>query len=179
MRSVELFPPESIMLFESIPLPSMWGLIRRLPAFLLSKAYPSQKLAKLVYVDLRPRHGSATIYLGEVPTFALWLQIINLSPFDIELDRAGFQLRLGGANVKAVILKKQTIAAGEIATVYLNETINEGQAAQFAKTFISGTTIDLEGDIEFNCKVRPFHKSIGPLDGIHPTVYNLNYYPAR
>ena len=158
------------MALETIPIQGIWRLLRWLPGFLLRRYFTREKLAQLIYVDLRPRHNSAVVDLGESASFSLYLMAINLSPFPIELDRAGFRFGLGGSMLHASILKKQVIAPGEITSLYISGTIPEGPAKQFARH--PSNPVVLDGNIEFNCNVQSFAKTIGHLDGIHPVVYN-------
>ena len=159
------------MIIESIPLQGLWKLLRTLPSFLLRWYFTPEKLAQLIYIDLRPRHDSAVVDLGQTATFSLWLQAINLSPFTVELDRASFRFWCGGSTVKASILNKKIIVPGEIVDLHLNEAIPEGVSNQMAKQ-IEGNRFALDGNIEFNCKIRSFAKNIGHLDGINANVIN-------
>ncbi|KXS32538.1 MAG: Uncharacterized protein AWT59_1371 [Candidatus Gallionella acididurans] len=161
------------MVIETIPIQGLWKLIRFLPGFALRWYFTPEKLAKLIYIDIRPRHDSAVVNLGQTATFTLYLQAINLSPFSVELDRASFRFWFGGVTLNASILKKQVIAPGEIADLYLNEAIPDGHANQMAKQ-IEGNRVALDGNIEFNCKVRSFAKTLGHLDGINAKVYNAH-----
>lgn len=159
------------MALETIPIQSIWSLLRRLPAFFLRRYFTAEKLAGLIYVDIKPRHDSVVVNLGQGASITLWFQAINLSPFPVELDRASFRFWCGGAIVKISILNKQIIAPGEIATLYAYELIPDGHADQMAMT-IEENSCGLEGNIEFNSKVRSFAKNLGHLDGIHPRVLN-------
>ncbi|NMF98783.1 hypothetical protein GPA27_15475 [Aromatoleum toluolicum] len=160
------------MALETIPIQSIWRLFRWLPGFLLRQYFTQEKLAQLIYLDLRPRHNSATVDLGESASFSLYLLAINLSPFSVELDRAGFRCWIGGAPLDAAILKKQLISPGEIACLYISGTIPDGLANQIAKNLDNAAGLD--GNIEFNCSVRPFSKTVGLLDGICPKIYNAH-----
>ncbi len=159
------------MPLETIPIQSIWGLLRHLPVLALKRYFTPERLARLVYVDLRPRHESVCINLVQGASITLWLQAINLSPFPVELDRASCQFWCGGTIVNTSILNKQIIAPGEIATLYAYELIPDGHADQMAQT-IERNACSLNGNIEFNCKVRSFAKNLGNLDGIHPQVLN-------
>jgi len=159
---------------ESIPIQGLWGLIRRLPSFFLRWYFTSEKLGRLIYVDLRPRHDSAVINLGQGANFRVYLQAINLSPFPVELDRASFRFWCGGVTLNASILKKQLIGPGEITGLSLQEAIPDGHANQIAKC-LERNMIALDGNIEFNCKVRSFAKNIGHLDGINAKVFNPQF----
>ncbi|MDK9690524.1 MULTISPECIES: hypothetical protein [Azospira] len=160
------------MALETIPIQGIWRLLRWLPGFLLRRYFTKEKLSQLIYVDLRPRHSSVVVDLGESASFSLWLMAINLSPFPVELDRAGFRFWLGGSTIDASILKKQVIAPGEVASLYISGAIPEGPANQFARH--SGNPVALDGNIEFNCNVRSFAKTVGHLDGINPIIHNAH-----
>lgn len=102
------------MALETIPIQSTWRLFRWLPGVLLRLYFTQEKLAQLIYLHLRHRHDSAIFDLGESATFSLYLLAINLSPFPVELDRAGFRFWPGGAALNALIFKKQLIDPWEM-----------------------------------------------------------------
>jgi hypothetical protein len=160
------------MAIETIPIQGVWRLLRWLPGFFLRRFFTQERLAQLIYVDIRPRHDSVVVDLGPTASFSLYLQAINLSPFSVELDRASFRFWLGGVTLNALILKKQIISPGQIATLYIGETIPDGPANQTARYIDNPVTLD--GNIEFNCSVRPFAKTVGHLDGINPKFHNAN-----
>ena len=162
------------MAIETIPIQGIWSLLRRLPALLLRWYFTPEKLAGLIYIDIRPRHDSAVVYLGQAASFTLYLQAINLSPFSVELDRASFRFWCGGVTLNASILNKQIIGPGEITSLYLHEAIPDGHANQMAKSSEDNPAA-LDGNIEFNCKVRSFAKRVGHLDGINPKILNAKF----
>ncbi len=162
-------------MIELIPIQGLLrSLLSKLPKLLLRRHFTSEKLSGLVYVDIRPRHESATLNLSQGASFTLWIQVINLSPFEIELDRANFIFWCGGAKLKTSILKKRIIVLGEIVSLDIEDAIPDGYAQQIAKS--SENRMALEGNIEFNCKVRSFAKNIGHLDGINARILNANFY---
>lgn len=155
----------------TIPIQGLWRILRWLPGLFLRWYFTPAKLARLIYVDIYPRYDSAVVELGQSASFTLNLQVINLSPFSVELDRASFHFWCGGTILNASILKKQVIAPGEITTLYIRESIPDGHANQIAK-MLQGNPIALEGNIEFNCKVCSFAKTVGRLDGVNLKVNN-------
>lgn len=159
------------MPIETIPIKSLWGLLRWLPGFLIRWHFSPEKLGKLIYADIQPRHESALINLGDSAYFTVYLQVINLSPFSVELDRASFRFWCGGVTLNASILKRQTIAPGEITSLYIHEAIPDGYAIQITKNH-KGNLVALDGNIEFNSKVRSFAKNICHLDGISLRILN-------
>jgi len=162
------------MAIETIPIQSIWSVLRKLPSWILQWYFTPEKLAGLIYIDIRPRHDPVVVDLGQGASFTLYLQVINLSPFLVELDRASFRFWYGGASLNASILNKQVIAPGEIASLYVREVIPDGHASQMAKS-LAGNPVSLDGNIEFNCKVQSFAKRVGSLDGINPRVFNAKY----
>lgn len=163
--------------FHGIPIGSVWTAVRWLPPIILRTFFPKRRLADLQLVDLRPRHEPVTIDLGENPTFCIWLDAINLSPFKVELDRAEFQFWYGSSPFEAKILKRQSIAPGDKALFYLSGSIPEGIATQIAKNYKANGNIDgmLAGHIDFNCDLHAFGKDITSLSGIRPRVLNENF----
>ncbi len=163
---------------HGIPIKSVWTFITWLPGFILRRFFPKERLAALIYIDVRARHDSVTINLAQSASYQIWLTLINLSPFEVELDRAEFCFAYGGMGVKSSILKKQKFAPGEIATLYLSEVIPDGLAQQMATSHENNSNFSgglLEGFIEFNCKLQPFRKDGFTLSGIRPYVINSNY----
>jgi hypothetical protein len=127
---------------------------------------------------LRPRHEPVTVDLGESSTFSIWLDTINLSPFEVELDRAEFEFWYGSSPLKAAILKKQTIVPGEIAQFRLSGSIPDGVANQIARNYRANCgNLDgmLSGHMEFNCNLHSFPKEVLSLSGIRPRLMNENF----
>lgn len=161
------------MIVEGIPIKQLWALLARLPKFLLKRRFTPETLAGLVYVDLRPRHDPATLDLGQSATFELWLQVINLSPFEVELDRADFGLQCGPI-LRAGISRRQKISPGEIASLRVHGPMTDGQADEISRFIEHNSTVKLEGYMDFNCALHCFAKAIYNLEGIRPRVINAN-----
>ena len=135
--------------------------------------FTQEKLAQLIYVDLFPRNQSAVINLGQDAWVHLHLQVINLSPYPVELDRAVFHFRCGAVAIKTSILKKQSIAPGEIASLFLEEALSDGQASQIHTNF-EMNQVALDGNIEFNSAIRSFAKTVGQLSGVQAKLINAH-----
>jgi hypothetical protein len=163
---------------HGIPIGSIWTAVRWFPGYFLRKYFPRERLAALQYVDLAPRHESATINLGEAASFGLWLQIINLSPFEVELDRAEFEFHYAGASLKASVLKKQRFQPGEIASFQISNAMPDGAANQIVQNRkVNDPNLEgaLSGHIEFNCKLHSFPRQVPYLQGIRPRIMNENW----
>lgn len=164
--------------FHGIPIGSIWTAMKRLPPVILRRFFSKQRLADLQHIDLRPRHEPVTVDLGESSTFSIWLHSINLSPFEVELDRAEFEFWYGSSPLKATILRKQKIAPGEIAQFRLSGSIPDGIANQIARNLkANGRNLDgtLSGHIDFNCNLHAFPKQVLNLSGIRPYLMNETF----
>lgn len=160
------------MAVDGIPIKEFWAFFTWLPKFILRWRFTPEKLAGLVHVDLRPRGDATTLNLGEVASFELWLQVINLSPFEIVLDRADFNFRCGPV-LQARYTRRQKIAPGEIAALRLAGSMTDGEVRQVVQHNKNNNSISLDGHIDFDCALHPFAKPIGYLEGIKPTLQNL------
>jgi hypothetical protein len=109
--------------------------------------------------------------LAEAASIELSFQVINGSPFPVELDRAWFRFSFNGASIKLSFLERKAIASGETALLYLYEALPDGHATQIAKNS-GGNQAWLEGNLDFNCNARQFSKNIGSLSGIQLTIVN-------
>jgi hypothetical protein len=158
---------------ESIPIYGILkGLIRNLPVILYKWYYTSERLSGLVYCDLFPRGESAEIDLGQLASARISLQIINLSPFPMEIDRAQLQMNLCGANIEFIQLRRTNIEPGAITQLFLNSTMQDSSANAIASSPDTTMRAWLNGALEINCKVRNFQKVVG-LPEIRPTVINI------
>lgn len=159
-------------MIENIPL---YGLLRSvlkwIPPFLIRRFYPADRLAQLIYLDLQPRYEAVRIDLGSAATARVVLQLINLSPFPVQIDRASFRLMFAGATISMAFLERKALAIGEPTSLYLEAAVPDGFANQMARIW-KGQTAWLEGHIDFNCSVREFAKPVRTLSQIPVAVIN-------
>jgi hypothetical protein len=169
------------MAFDLVAVKGLWPLVSRVP-WLVAVAgrwyFTSERLAALVYVDVFPRNESARVDLGGVASFQLHLQLMNLTPFELELDRANFHFWCGGVRLDGQVLEKRKISPGASESLFLSGSIPDGAANQIAALF-RGNQASLDGNIEFNCSVRSFAKRVGSLSGIQTLFVNEHARAAR
>ena len=162
---------------EGLSISSVWKVLNWLPPIILKRIFTKKRMGDLVLVDVRPRYDYATVNLGKVASFDLWLQMINLSPFNIELDRAELKFWCGGIIQKSSILKKYSLNSGQTLELYFSENISDDQATQIAQN-LDNHQAAIELEIEFNCKLHNFSKSTGHLEGVRPRFINQDYRKA-
>ncbi|MDB5874602.1 MAG: hypothetical protein JWQ07_4044 [Ramlibacter sp.] len=163
---------------EGIAFKGLWVIARHLPGFLLRMYFTKQRLADLVYVDIRPRHDPVMVNLAPPASATVYLQIINLGPVPVELDRAEFRLVCGGHPIKTILVRKQTFPVGEICWLYFQEGIQDSQAEHISR-FAAENTVLVDGHIEFNCSVQQFSKTVPALEGVRPHFLNQNFWSQK
>ena len=83
-------------------------------------------------VDIRPRHNRVTVNLNSTPTYDLWFQAINISPFEVELDRAHIEFICAGTSLKMSYTQKSKFESGKISEFHVTGDIPEGKADSMA-----------------------------------------------
>ena len=160
---------------DSIAIAGIWRLLTWLPNFVLRRVFTQERLSELMLFDVRPRFDTSTVNLGSPASFDLWLQLINMSPFDVELDQALFKFYCHGVRFDIPVLEHMRFKSGEIKAFMIDGSINEEQAAQIARHLDSLNHASLSGVMEFNCTLHSFSKNCWQLNGIKPRMVNGNY----
>ena len=148
-------------------------LVGWMPGVLLRMRYTEVRLADLIYFDFMPRSESAWINLGQAPSVRLGLQLINLSPFEIELDRANLKFNVGGATLNLAELNRTKVGSAQVAHLFLEAPLSDGHANLLARD-VPDVRAWLDGRIDFNCKVRPFAKQIRSLQEVQLKIVNAH-----
>ena len=135
---------------DYLSITEIWKYLRWLPKFILRRLFSKQRLADLVLIDVQARHESVLVDLGEVSTYTIWFQIINMTPFEIELDRAEFDFMCAGAKITKQYIKKERFKAGQVASFFIEGEISSPKADQIARLHDQNrSSISLH--CEFNC----------------------------
>ncbi len=104
--------------------------------------------------------------------------MINLLPFEVELDRTDFGLRRGSI-LRAEISRRQKIALGEITSLRVHGSMTDGQADGIGWSLARNNLVSLENHMDFNCALNSFSKTIYNLEGICPRVINASALGQR
>lgn len=102
----------------------VWKIFRWLPDFILKRVFSKRRLSELIYIDVKPRGESVRVDVGQPPIFEVWLQLINMTPFEVELDRAELEMNFSGIRVKYKHLKKTSMQSGEILDLFMSDSID-------------------------------------------------------
>ena len=151
----------------------VWKYFRWLPNFILKRIFSKERLSGLVYIDVKPRGESVRVTLGETSSFDIWFQIINMTPFVIELDRAEFEIRFSGIQVKNKHLRKSTIKSGEIYGLYISDNLDGDQAKAINRMAQSGNRSSINLYAVFNSSLHQFEKQQTQLDEVNVKYIGL------
>ncbi|MDE0145942.1 MAG: hypothetical protein OXI53_01840 [Nitrospira sp.] len=150
----------------------MWGYLTWLPKWLLRRKFSEECMANLVKVDIFPRHENVSVNLSRpFATFQLWFEVTNMSPFDVELDRAQIEFCCSGTPLHVPYIKKIKIKAGETEKFHVDGDIPDNKADQIA-CFYDKADSSMSMDVYFNCRLHNFAKIYHRLDGITPRFIN-------
>ena len=153
-------------------LPGIWGYLTWLPKMFLRWKFSEERMANLVEVDIFPRHENVSVNLDRpFARFQLWFQVINRSPFDVELDRAQIEFCCSRTSLHVSYIKKIKVKAGGIEKFHVDGDIPDNKADQIAH-FRDKDHSSISMDVYFNCRLHGFAKLYHRLDGIKPRFMN-------
>lgn len=150
----------------------MWRYLTWLPEWFLRRKFSEERMADLMMVDIPSRHENVRVDLGHpFATFQLWFQVINRSPFEVELDRAQIEFCCSGSPLHVPYIKKIKVKAGGIEKFHVDGDISDNKADQIAR-FYDKADSSISMDVYFNCRLHSFAKIYNRLDGIKPRFVN-------
>lgn len=155
-------------ILEITSIMEIWKWFKWLPQFILRKVFNKKRLSDLVYIDIRPRNEPFRIQLSNVSSYDVYFQIINMSPFEIELDRAEIKFNLAGVSVNHQHIKKFKLKSGYIGDLLVSGNIDFSSANIIANLSASNGC-QLSMYAVFKCNLHEFEKDNIYLSGINPT----------
>ena len=150
-----------------------WKLIAWLPSFVFKKVFTKEWFQKQVKIDLRARHEPVTLWAGDKKEIQIWLAVVNLTYFDIELDRLIVQFNSAGHQVTLTKLDREDIQSLSVKdNLVLRSNLTLDHVLAIQRNFDQGKGAYIEIHAEFNSKVHNF-KIDKTLDGVLPVCYNF------
>ncbi|MCO6414100.1 MAG: hypothetical protein J5I92_15280 [Thiogranum sp.] len=143
-----------------------------LPNFLLRRLFKPLSLETLVNIDLRPRGDSINMNLGELPAAKIWLQIINHSPFDIELANMTVELWCGAATVDLSRVESISIKAHSTNNDVLVKGALTGEQAEYCSRLTEGDYLGIRINASFKSPFASFSKDTGQMECLHVRTLN-------
>lgn len=152
----------------------VWKYLKWLPRFILRKIFSKERLADLVLIDVQARHEAVRANLGEISSYSIYFQVINMSPFEVELDRAEIDFLCAGVSVSKQHIKKNVFKAGEVGSLFVTGEIESPKAKQMARHYTENrSSISLH--CEFNCALHNFTKVCNNLEGVNVHFVNAEW----
>ncbi len=163
---------------ETLSIVEIWKYLRWLPKFILKRVFTKQRLADLIFIDVQARHKSVEVNLSEVSEHRIYFRVINMSPFDVELDRAEIDFNCAGTSLVTKHIKKQLFKSGEVGSLFISNEVSSSKANQIAKLYESNeSSVTFHG--EFSCALQNFQKVLYGLDGINVAFVNTHVRANR
>jgi len=159
------------MELQLLSIVEIWKHLKWLPKFILRRIFKKERLSDLVLIDVQARHESVKVDLGEVSSYQIYFQVINMSPFDIELDRAEIDFSCAGIPLSNQYIKKTSFKAGQVGSLYIKGEIQTPKAIQIAKVYENNSS-SVSLHCEFNCSLHDFTKICSNLSGVHVNFIN-------
>jgi hypothetical protein len=135
-------------------------------------------MADLILVDVRPRARSVTANLGEIPTFEVWMQVINMSPFEVTLEQSQLDLLCAGISLQCSDVKKHTFKPGQVSSIHFTSDIGDGKANNIARHYLQNDS-SISIHFEMNCALHNFSKTLDNLEGVNVFFLNTNYRSGK
>ncbi len=110
-------------------------LLRLVPAFLLQWYWTEKRLASNVQTMVRGDGQGIKIDGGEIPYFSSLLEVQNLTPFPIEVDRLFGDVFCGGRIASFVSLERKAIKSLASEQVFIRADMTDAQARYLANTY--------------------------------------------
>jgi hypothetical protein len=159
---------------ELSALTGIWKWFKWLPKFLLKRVFSKDRLSELILIDIKARHRSVSLNLMDKSTFSIYFQVINMTPFEIELDRAEVEFNINGARLKTQYMRKTSFKAGEVASWFVEGNVDSADANHIAKHFNeSDDRASITIHCDFNCTLHNFKKAYFTLEGVNIYYTNL------
>ena len=163
---------------EALSISQIWRYFRWLPKFVLRRVFNKERLSGLVYIDVRPRYDAVSVITNDSGTYDIYFQLINMSPFEIELDRAEIDFNCAGVNLNKQYIKKKVFKSGEISEFHVKGNFSSSEADTIAKFHIDHrSNITLSG--YFNCSLHNFNIENLGLEGVRVRFSNAAQRKAR
>lgn len=155
---------------EILSIIEIWRYLKWLPKFILRKLFSQKRMGDLIIVDVQARHQAVRVNLGSTASFSIRFQIINMSPFDVELDRAEIDFSCLSTALSKQYIKKVIFKSGEVSSLYVAGDIDMSKANQMANIYKDKDNSyhsSVSVHCEFNCQLHSFTKICNNLDGVN------------
>ena len=164
--------PDSIFGVTESANDSLVSLYTLIPNFILRWRFKEARVNSLIKIDVLSRGESIRLNLGELPDCQVWIQVVNHSPFDLDIENIKGELNYNGCRVSVEL--KHHIDVSKHSTndsVLLEGKLNGEQANHCSKDNNSSHT-SLTLRTRFITRLGVFKKQSGDLQCLHVHIMN-------
>ncbi len=164
--------PDNIFGIDFTPTPSIVSFYNLVPNFVLKHRFLEPRINSLIKMDVRPRGEPIRLNCGELPDCQIWLQVINHSPFDLDIENIKGDLNYNGCKIN--VETKEHIDIPKHSSnncVLLEGTLTGEQANHCSKdNGVSYTSLTLRSRIRTSFGI--FKKQSDDLQSLHVHIMN-------
>lgn len=82
--------------YQRVPLICLYSII---PITILKWRFKEQRINSYIKIDIRPNGEAVRLNLGELPDCQIWIQLINHSPFNLDVESIKGELNYNGCRI--------------------------------------------------------------------------------
>ncbi|MBK9132474.1 MAG: hypothetical protein IPM20_12675 [Gammaproteobacteria bacterium] len=118
--------------------------------------FPPARLSKLIKIQIAGQSRGIEYWAGDLPKIRVYLEVINLSPFVVEIDRIFGHFNLGSQVASFAYLRRAKVLSPSEVVVFIEADLSDNQIKYIRtnKDAVEKAGINLIA--EFNCKVNDF-----------------------
>ena len=145
---------------------------RYVPDYFLRRSFSEHKVISHVKMDVRSRGDSVNLRLGQLPTCEVWLQVINHTPFPLDVETIKGVLNYNGCSIN--IENKHHIDIDRHSTIdsVLLEGDLTGEQAEHCSIDKDKTYTSLTLHSRIRTKFALFKKDTGDISYLHVAIMN-------
>ncbi|MCU7875161.1 MAG: hypothetical protein KZQ91_20690 [Candidatus Thiodiazotropha sp. (ex Lucinoma borealis)] len=164
--------PDSVFDIVQPPVSSIISLYSLVPNFILRYRFKETRINSFIKIDVRPRGESIRLNLGELPDCQIWVQLVNHSPFDLDIESIQGELNYNGCRVSVETRDHIDVSKhSSNGSILLEGTLTGEQAIHCSKeNNTSYTSLTLRTRIGTTFGV--FKKYSGDLQYMHVSTMN-------
>ena len=158
--------------FVTPPTPSIISLYSFIPSFILKFRFTEIRVNSLIEFNVRSSDESIRLNLGELPDCQVWLQVINHSPFDLEIENIKGDLNHNGCRISIETMEHINIAKHSSSNAALLEGTLTGEQANHCSKENKSSHTSLRLRSRIRTRFGVFKKHSGDMQYVN--VYIIN-----
>lgn len=155
--------------FHNMSLISLYSII---PDFILRRLFKEARVNSFIRIDVRPRGEAIRLNLGELPDCQVWVQLVNHSPFDLDIENVMGELNYNGCRISVETKDHIDILKHSSYNSILLEGALTGEQASHCSKNNKAPYTSLTLKTRIRTKFGVFKKHSGDLQYLHIHIIN-------